>query len=212
MGGLCSCLEDSSTDVEKSDSGFLITQATDTYHGERNIKHERHGKGVYFYPNGDVYDGDWHKNMKHGYGQYVFQSGKTLVGYFEKDNYIGDKPADKSKKKDQARPLIVDSQGSLVSIHQKKHKNPLKSISKKVKKVVKDKKPSKDEKESLVQEEAHSQVAYQSFSRTDALLSEEEQRLKEEENQRFIEKREKHQQLIENMRKKYNLPPKSVST
>lgn len=30
----------------------------------------RHGKGVYYYPNGDKYKGQWVNNMKMGAGQY----------------------------------------------------------------------------------------------------------------------------------------------
>ena len=37
---------------------------------------ERKGEGVYYYQNGDIYDGDWKKGMKHGYGVYTYAKGK----------------------------------------------------------------------------------------------------------------------------------------
>lgn len=37
---------------------------------------ERKGEGVYCYQNGDIYDGDWKKGMKHGYGLYTYANGK----------------------------------------------------------------------------------------------------------------------------------------
>ena len=37
---------------------------------------ERKGEGVYCYQNGDIYDGDWKKGMKHGYGIYTYANGK----------------------------------------------------------------------------------------------------------------------------------------
>lgn len=33
---------------------------------------KRHGRGVYCYPNGDIYDGDWKKGKKQGWGVYTF--------------------------------------------------------------------------------------------------------------------------------------------
>ena len=46
------------------------------YIGERNCCGQRNGKGQYYYDNGDMYDGFWKRNKKHGYGRYTFISGK----------------------------------------------------------------------------------------------------------------------------------------
>ena len=41
------------------------------YIGERNAAGNRHGKGVYTYPNGDKYDGEYENDKKHGKGVYT---------------------------------------------------------------------------------------------------------------------------------------------
>ena len=33
---------------------------------------KKHGYGVYSYPNGDIYKGNWHNGMKHGEGEYIY--------------------------------------------------------------------------------------------------------------------------------------------
>lgn len=59
---------------------------------------ERKGEGVYCYQNGDIYDGDWKKGMKHGYGIYTYANGKSIKGWFYKDRFIGSEPNEKLKK------------------------------------------------------------------------------------------------------------------
>lgn len=49
------------------------------YIGERNCFGQRNGKGQYFYDNGDMYDGMWKRNCKHGYGKYTYCSGEMYV-------------------------------------------------------------------------------------------------------------------------------------
>jgi hypothetical protein len=39
----------------------------------------RHGKGVYTYNNGDIYDGEWENNEKHGTGK-LTSNGVTTIG------------------------------------------------------------------------------------------------------------------------------------
>lgn len=59
---------------------------------------ERKGEGAFFYQNGDIYDGDWKKGMKHGYGIYNYADGTSIKGWFYKDRYIGSEPNEKLKK------------------------------------------------------------------------------------------------------------------
>ncbi|XP_076181497.1 uncharacterized protein LOC143153810 isoform X2 [Ptiloglossa arizonensis] len=41
-------------------------------------KHDtQHGFGVYYYVNGDVYEGSWKKNFRHGMGSYLYADTKT---------------------------------------------------------------------------------------------------------------------------------------
>ena len=46
------------------------------YIGEKNCCGQRNGKGQYYYDNGDMYDGFWKRNKKHGYGRYTYLNGK----------------------------------------------------------------------------------------------------------------------------------------
>lgn len=37
---------------------------------------KRHGRGIYMYPNGDIYDGGWRKSRRYGYGVYTYSDGR----------------------------------------------------------------------------------------------------------------------------------------
>ncbi len=53
------------------------------------------GKGIYTWANGDVYDGEWEKGQRDGFGIYSFQyKGKDslLVGMWEYNEYKGPRP------------------------------------------------------------------------------------------------------------------------
>lgn len=41
---------------------------------------ERHGKGTFYYTNGDKYIGDWVRDVQHGKGIYYFQNGERYEG------------------------------------------------------------------------------------------------------------------------------------
>lgn len=79
-------IEDDFVDVEK-------------FSGRHDEFGERKGEGAYFFPNGDIYDGDWKKGKKHGYGMYTYSDGKSIKGWFYKDQFIGSEPNEKLKKK-----------------------------------------------------------------------------------------------------------------
>ena len=67
--------ESFSDPVDYDETDYVIVPYKETYIGSKNILKQRHGNGMYLYENGDLYDGEWKNNMKHGYGQYRFQSG-----------------------------------------------------------------------------------------------------------------------------------------
>jgi len=46
------------------------------------------GDGVWKSPNGDVYEGSYFRNMKHGFGTYRWRNGKVFSGKFEHGNRI----------------------------------------------------------------------------------------------------------------------------
>ena len=48
-----------------------------------------HGRGIYTYKNGDVYDGDWENGKKHGRGRYTYKNGKIYAGEWKNDKKHG---------------------------------------------------------------------------------------------------------------------------
>ena len=59
----------------------------DVYTGMLNPRQQRHGFGVMFYGNGDIYRGEWINDNKSGKGQYLFSNGNHVEGTF-KDNSL----------------------------------------------------------------------------------------------------------------------------
>lgn len=50
----------------------------------------KYGFGVYYYINGDVYEGSWKKNLRHGMGSYLYASTNTkFMGTWIKDRMQG---------------------------------------------------------------------------------------------------------------------------
>ncbi|MEM9936921.1 MAG: hypothetical protein AAF824_25050, partial [Bacteroidota bacterium] len=47
------------------------------------------GKGVYSYPNGDLYKGEWRSAKRHGYGTYKMATGDQYEGYWARDAMHG---------------------------------------------------------------------------------------------------------------------------
>lgn len=59
------------------------------YYGER-INDMKEGKGQYYYLNGDIYDGEWKYDKKHGYGVYTFlDKGSKYEGTWKEDKMDG---------------------------------------------------------------------------------------------------------------------------
>jgi hypothetical protein len=49
------------------------------YKGEF-LDQKRHGVGIYYYTNGDIYAGSWRDDVFEGYGCYIFSSGERYEG------------------------------------------------------------------------------------------------------------------------------------
>ena len=50
----------------------------------------KEGKGIFYYNNGDRYEGDWRNGNKEGKGIfYYFNSGDRMMGDYSKDKPIG---------------------------------------------------------------------------------------------------------------------------
>ena len=48
-----------------------------------------HGYGIYTYPSGNIYKGEWKNNKRHGIGVCHFKDRSTREGTFENDKEIG---------------------------------------------------------------------------------------------------------------------------
>merc|ERR1712185_388796 len=55
-----------------------------------NWRHDkRHGDGVYWYPNGDIYSGEWRFGTKHGRGTFIHaESNARLVGTYADGKFV----------------------------------------------------------------------------------------------------------------------------
>ncbi|XP_028410880.1 junctophilin-1-like [Dendronephthya gigantea] len=87
------------------DETFIVV---DTYNGETKDG-KRHGHGVYFYPNGDIYDGEWRKSQKYGYGIYIYSDEEKIEGFFYHDEYIGNEPNEKMRKRMTRKKKYTDN-------------------------------------------------------------------------------------------------------
>ena len=47
------------------------------------VANERHGQGVFHYPDGSTYQGAWEHNKRHGFGVYTFPNGDVYEGEWE---------------------------------------------------------------------------------------------------------------------------------
>ena len=47
-----------------------------------------HGKGIYKYADGDVYDGEWKDDKKHGKGIFKYVSGEKIDGVWNNDELL----------------------------------------------------------------------------------------------------------------------------
>ena len=53
----------------------------DVYEGDFRYN-ERHGNGKYIYTNGNIYEGDWIEDKRHGKGKTTYPSGIVYRGIF----------------------------------------------------------------------------------------------------------------------------------
>ena len=60
----------------------------DVYQGDY-LNDERHGKGYYQYANGDAYEGGFIKGKLHGTGQYTVDNGDSFTGTWKNDKVHG---------------------------------------------------------------------------------------------------------------------------
>ena len=60
------------------------------YHGEwSSVGESKQGVGVYEYPSGASYEGQWNNNQKEGFGVYKFAKGGSYAGGFKRGSFHG---------------------------------------------------------------------------------------------------------------------------
>ena len=75
--------------ISQSDDRDEIIRYGYNYKGEL-LDGNRHGEGIYYYVNGDIYEGNWKNNKKDGEGTLVYQNdSRTYVGQFKNDLFNG---------------------------------------------------------------------------------------------------------------------------
>ena len=66
-----------------------MKRVTVGYEGEKNAAGQYHGRGVYRFARGDVYEGEYQDDKKHGRGVYRFASGAVYEGEWKDDKKHG---------------------------------------------------------------------------------------------------------------------------
>ena len=70
-----------------------IRRVVEGYEGERNALGQMHGQGTYRFASGDVYEGQYENDKKHGQGKITSASGAVLQqGRWERGAFVGKNP------------------------------------------------------------------------------------------------------------------------
>ena len=76
-------------DGEESGKGtFICWQHGSKYVGDF-LNGKKHGNGTYNFPDGANYVGEWKDGYRDGDGAYTFKNGKTKIGKFKKNKFLG---------------------------------------------------------------------------------------------------------------------------
>lgn len=75
-GQMCGFLELICPCLKKTEDEYEIIPEQGEYHGNTDFAGAKDGFGIYRFRNGDIYEGQWKKDKKHGNGEYRFKSGK----------------------------------------------------------------------------------------------------------------------------------------
>ena len=59
------------------------------YEGEW-VANQHHGRGTLYYASGSAYDGQWVSGKKHGRGTYRWHDGRVEIGYYDRDQSVGE--------------------------------------------------------------------------------------------------------------------------
>ena len=74
--------------IRRRELVFFRWASGNVYDGEFKDD-ERHGKGIMTWTDGSQYNGDWFRGIQHGYGTITFPDGSQKEGYFDNNIYIG---------------------------------------------------------------------------------------------------------------------------
>ena len=75
--------------VYNGEWGRAAREAGDASTSTSTSTEGKHGYGVYAYDNGDLYQGEWRKNLKDGRGVYTFKSGAIYAGEWRRGQQHG---------------------------------------------------------------------------------------------------------------------------
>ena len=67
----------------------VVYKSGNVYHGTYDGFTRPHGYGTMDFPNGDKYEGEWHKGKYHGKGVYTYASGGRCEGTWENGKMVG---------------------------------------------------------------------------------------------------------------------------
>eukprot|EP00794_Sanderia_malayensis_P018091 gene18091-19898_t len=216
LEAICPCLRPN----QQPEDSYDVIPEKGTYQGRRDITGSRHGKGIYRFDNGDIYEGEWKKDKKHGLGEYRFNDGKILNGYFENDRFIGKNPPAgyKPSSSSDAQPLLAEDikcDQKPVTVKQSNIGYSFAQIAGELKQSAKKKKKKgkhKDEtdhqakihedRQRLLTKQQEIPVYTQPYGQIDPQMAE---RIEQERYRKERERQQKHRERTERIRKKYNL-------
>ena len=65
-----------------------VTYANGDIYDGQFLNDKRHGKGIYHYANGERYEGDYFEGMRQGQGTMYYKNGRKDEGEWQNDQFV----------------------------------------------------------------------------------------------------------------------------